>query len=786
MRVNLPTLPRFLTVPRESFFLFGSHSTPRDLILMSGGDGETEVESTDMDDIGHNARDGGLEQLLLSINRPGDYCIGGRLYAAMPKLTVEGVGTLSFPVPEPQLRALVDAATVAPYGKGPETLVDRAVRDCRQIDAGKVGLSGRGWRDSLDEIMDRVARGLGLSRDLLDAELHKLLVYEPGGFFSAHRDTEKSGGMVATLSVALPAQGAGGELVVRYGDRETVFDMNAGEPSEVAFAAFYADCPHEVRPVVEGHRVSLVFNLCLRCPGGTPPMAPDHAGLADRVAERLSAWQGAATTDKLVWVLDHAYSQDGLSFDALKGVDASRGLVLARAAERAGCDLHAAILHVEEYGTPALEIDYGGWGDSWEAEFSDSEFEEVIDGWQWLDGWTTRRGGHPPFGRVPLDDAEILPSGVLDEAEPDERRLEESTGNEGATLELTYRLAAFVLWPGSKTLDIVASGSIDGATRAEMLRFLSAAGDREGIARFVHRVVVPRYDGTENEALASVMDMLGPEVAAEAVSALVREHLARRRKAIPSLLTLIGDAGAGPEVARRGAKAALLTLPTVLSPPDPDLPRQPGSGEPLDHHAVRDLLLLAARFGLMAEAETAARAIADHPGQVAPERVIPAALAELGQHRGVTEAAPCRHLWRTAADALLARSSTPPEAPRDWTITANLPCDCEHCAALRAFCRDPVARKARFPLRTDLRRHLHREIDRHRLDLTHVTERRGRPYTLICTKTRDSHGRRLSEYAEDVSHMRSLLRSAPTAGRGDALCSRVRRLTAAVEASPAR
>ena len=163
--------------------------------------------------------------------------------------------------------------------------------------------------------------------------------------------------------------------------------------------------------------------------------------------------------------------------------------------------------------------------------------------------------------------------------------------------------------------------------------------------------------------------------------------------------------------------------------------------------------------------------------------MIPAALAELAQHRDVTDAAPVQHLWRTAADALLARSFTPPEAPRDWTITQNLPCDCEHCAALRAFCNDPVARKARFPLRKDLRRHLHREIDRHRLDLTHVTERRGRPYTLICTKTRGSYRRRLSEYAEDVSRMRSLLRSAPTAGRGDAISSRIRRMTGAVAAS---
>ena len=128
-----------------------------------------------MDDIEYGVNDGGLEELLLSIDRPGEYCAGGRLYAAMPKLTVEGVGDLSFPVPESQLRALIAAAHRAPYGKGSKTLVDTSVRDCRQIDADKIRLAGLGWRESFNEVMDRVARGLGLSRDLLDAELYKLL-----------------------------------------------------------------------------------------------------------------------------------------------------------------------------------------------------------------------------------------------------------------------------------------------------------------------------------------------------------------------------------------------------------------------------------------------------------------------------------------------------------------------------------------------------------------------------------------------------------------------------------
>ena len=34
-------------------------------------------------------------------------------------------------------------------------------------------------------------------------------------------------------------------------------DLHPAEPSEVAFAAFYADCRHEVLPVTAGHRLTL-------------------------------------------------------------------------------------------------------------------------------------------------------------------------------------------------------------------------------------------------------------------------------------------------------------------------------------------------------------------------------------------------------------------------------------------------------------------------------------------------------------------------------------------------
>jgi len=55
--------------------------------------------------------------------------------------------------------------------------------------------------------------------------------------------------MFATLVVVLPSEYSGGELVVRHQGREVRLDLRRDEPSEAAFAAFYADCVHEVRPI---------------------------------------------------------------------------------------------------------------------------------------------------------------------------------------------------------------------------------------------------------------------------------------------------------------------------------------------------------------------------------------------------------------------------------------------------------------------------------------------------------------------------------------------------------
>ena len=110
-----------------------------------------------------------------------------------------------------------------------------------------VRLGGKHWQGALDRIVALAAEGLGISEPV-SAELYKLLIYDEGSFFVGHRDTEKAPGMFATLVLALPSLSSGGELVVRHKGREVRLDLASDEPSEMAFAAFYADCVHEVLP----------------------------------------------------------------------------------------------------------------------------------------------------------------------------------------------------------------------------------------------------------------------------------------------------------------------------------------------------------------------------------------------------------------------------------------------------------------------------------------------------------------------------------------------------------
>jgi predicted 2-oxoglutarate/Fe(II)-dependent dioxygenase YbiX len=421
-----------------------------------------------------------LAEILGEVNRPGDYFAAGRVEFLAPRFEVEGVGAIALPLLPAQAKQLIKAATRAPYGRGSDTIVDTKVRRTWQIEADRVHIGGKHWGQTLDGIVARAAEGLGVAEPVT-AELYKLLVYDKGSFFVGHRDTEKAPGMFATLVVALPSQSEGGELIVRHKDREARLNLSCDEPSEIAFAAFYADCVHEVLPVARGCRATLVFNL-VRKGKGAAPQPPTYAAETTQVADLLGAWaevkarpnqatddiDGAGDTEgslqKLVYPLEHAYTPAELAFDKLKGADAAVAQLLAAAAPRAGCDLHLALLTVWESGSAEYNGSYrrryrrsGHDEDNDEDGDDHDEFKvvEVLDGDKTLSEWRRPDGELTTLGKLPIEDGEVSPPDALDDMEPNEEHFREATGNEGASFDRTYRRAALVLWPTTRILAVL-------------------------------------------------------------------------------------------------------------------------------------------------------------------------------------------------------------------------------------------------------------------------------------------------------------------------------------------
>lgn len=64
-----------------------------------------------------------------------------------------------------------------------------------------------------------------------------------------------------SLVVCLPFKHEGGQLAVRHGGNEVVYDWAAGAEPKIQWAAFYSDCEHEVMQVTSGHRITLTYNL---------------------------------------------------------------------------------------------------------------------------------------------------------------------------------------------------------------------------------------------------------------------------------------------------------------------------------------------------------------------------------------------------------------------------------------------------------------------------------------------------------------------------------------------
>jgi len=747
-----------------------------------------------------------LVSLLGTVHRAGDFFAAGTAELLAPLLEIEGVGPVALPLLPEQAGRIIAVAEAAPYGRGEETVVDPAVRRCWQIGPDRVRLGGRHWARTLDRIVARAADGLGVT-DPVTAEFHKLLVYGPGSFFVGHRDTEKAPGMFATLVVVLPSSFEGGDLLVRHRGRETCLTLRCDEPAEAAFAAFYADCVHEVLPVTEGHRLTLAYNL-VRVGKGRLPKPPDYEEQQVGIAALLQTWRDSRThsddvPEKLVYLLEHAYTPAELGFAALKGADAAAAGVVATAATQARCDLHLALLTVEERGAAEHADSYASRRGRWGQEDA-FEAGEVYDRSVTLSEWRRPDGGETALGAVPVDEeGELSPPDACDDLTPDEEHFHEATGNEGASFERTYKRAALVLWPSERLFAVLSQAGLpvtlpylddlarrwseDGGTQqsplwrkahdlaghmlaqwprqggygrrkapsdaARLLATLTQLDDTAAIEGFLIGVIAEDGFGMDdNDAIIGALGRLPPARRPPLVERIVAGAAAASFGACANLLVRAADAW--PDHRTPDLVPAATRLVEAL-PGDPAhaAPRRSWQDSPpVDASVVVNLLT-----GLCAIDEVLAQRAADHllawPQAYGLDAVlVPATRALLGRV-GPSCVAAVGTLRTACLLHLRARIAEPLAPPTDWSRPAALTCRCPRCSELAWFLADPGRKTWVFKAAEADRRHVEDTIKRAGCDVDTATDRRGRPYSLVCTKNQAGYERRAKQRRQDTENL---------------------------------
>jgi len=360
-------------------------------------------------------------------------------------IEVEGLGVedirasdakrqLTLPLTPEDIQTLISLSSKAKFGLKEKTLLDETVRDTQEISSDRMQVTIE--EASLTSMLTKMRHDLGLSNHVkLIPHLHNMLIYGPGQFFKEHQDSEKIEGMVATLVIVLPFPHIGGNLVIKHNKQKEIFSSeNIGDP-RVKYISFYADCLHRVEPVKEGYRVCLTYNLVLESEKIT---VDDYTNASlEKALEEYFRLESGDSPLKLVYFLDHSYTEHSLRWDMLKGADRKNALSFYSAAKKLHLIPYLALAEVHESWTT-------------EGDDKDPEIDELIENNTTLSHWVDSNNRTLPFAECNAHLSEIVLSNPM--RDPVDSDYEGWMGNYGNTMDYWYRRAAIVLWHASNEI----------------------------------------------------------------------------------------------------------------------------------------------------------------------------------------------------------------------------------------------------------------------------------------------------------------------------------------------
>ena len=375
-----------------------------------------------------------INNYLSNLKGTGNFCSIHTTDFVFPQLHLNGLGEIGFPINELQAKQLIKIASKAPFGKGTETIVDTKVRSAWQIEASQIHFEGENWLIFLNNALDKVKKDLGIEHAEVTVHLYKMLIYEEGDFFLKHKDTEKEKGMFGSLVIGLPSSFAGGELAISFEGEEKVADFSKN-PYQLNYTAFYADCDHEVKLLISGYRVCLVYNL-VQEKNKKPLSALATQSHVDNLAELLVT---SNENQPFVILLGHQYTPENFSSESLKLNDRLKADVLLKAAAQLG--LYSKMCLVTSFVTGSPE--YNGYG--YDDDNDDStEISEVLDEWIEIEHWLP--SPIPSLGNLKVSADDLIASFPINVGDSLETENTGYMGNYGPDISHWYYYGAVVIW----------------------------------------------------------------------------------------------------------------------------------------------------------------------------------------------------------------------------------------------------------------------------------------------------------------------------------------------------
>ena len=249
--------------------------------------------------------------------------------------------------------------------------------------------------------------------------------------------------MFGTLVVQLPSDYTGGQLLVTHHGKEETFDFSGLQGCITChYAAFYADCVHEVKMVTTGYRLCLIYNLLYRGSGSIPLPVNNQAHI-DKVVKCITQWNDEANNADgpvmMAYLLEHKYCEASLSFKALKNIDRAVGDLLIHAQSEVNFELFLGSVGIDQFWS-ATSYDCCSRSEN----YSVNELEnEVVTGFNLV----TSQGEKSQLDNLELNKELLAPRESVKLVNPEKEECQEATGNEGATVDRWYRWTAVLLWP---------------------------------------------------------------------------------------------------------------------------------------------------------------------------------------------------------------------------------------------------------------------------------------------------------------------------------------------------